>query len=156
MVMYKIDRRGRGGGSKNSSLGRTPLVTSFQLIWTNFKLKDIGYLLWFNTTIRSILQQFNNIFIIRHLKKEERKYYTFWCVIIRIKWVVSVKTNLIELIKTWHGIDTETFSYYYRASHIISDYLYALKTKIRTLYLKNLAFSAKNILKWFILLKLSD
>ena len=43
MVMYKIDKR--GGGSKNRSLGRTPLVTSFQLIWTNFKLKDIGYLL---------------------------------------------------------------------------------------------------------------
>ena len=35
----------------------------------------------------------------------------------------------------------------YKASHIISDYLYAYKTKIRTLYLKNLVFSARNILK---------
>ena len=36
----------------------------------------------------------------------------------------------------------------YRASHIKSDHLYALKTKIRTLYLKIQVISARNILQW--------
>ena len=44
----------------------------------------------------------------------------------------------------------------YRASHIKSDYLYALKTKIRTLYFKNLVFSARNILQWPIQFFLND
>ena len=35
----------------------------------------------------------------------------------------------------------------YRASHIKSDYLYALQTKIRTWYLKNLVFSGRKFLQ---------
>ena len=41
-----------------------------------------------------------------------------------------------------------TVPFMHRASHIISDYLYALQTKIRTLYLKNLVFSSRKLLQW--------
>ena len=44
----------------------------------------------------------------------------------------------------------------YRVSHIKSDHLYALKTKIRTLYLKIQVISARNILQWPYTIFLND